>query len=491
MPKRVVRVRRADDGVAAAQLRTGVEKIQAELDARPGFPEAVQAAAERAADSPALPELDRTDLEMVTIDPEGAMDLDQAMHLERDGDGYLVHYAIADVAAFVEPGGPIDEETHRRGETLYGADSKVPLHPRAISEAAGSLLPDQVRPALLWTIRLDADADIIEAGVQKARVRSRAQLDYDAVQRQIDAGEGGEMFAVLQEIGERRIRLEQERGGISLPLPEQNVVIDGEQARLEFRSLHPVEEWNAQISLLTGMAAGEMMLEAKVGVLRTLPPVDPRDVERLRRTARGLGVEWPEGTDHVAFVRSLDPKVPAHAAMVVACTRLLRGSGYAAFNGELPEQTEHSAIAAVYAHCTAPLRRLVDRYAGEVCVALSAGQPVPDWVTERFETLPQTMGDSSRRANTYENAILNLLEAEVLKDRMGETFTGVIVEVEEPEEPDEDAEGEASRGEVTIAEPAIEARVVGTARLPLGERVQVTLTTADPVERRVEFTYEG
>ena len=65
------------------------------------------------------------------------MDLDQALHIERDGDGYVVHYAIADVAAFVTPGDPVDVEANRRGETLYGADSKVPLHPKVISEDAG------------------------------------------------------------------------------------------------------------------------------------------------------------------------------------------------------------------------------------------------------------------------------------------------------------------------------------------------------------------
>ena len=119
----------------------------------PEFPAEVRAEAEASARSPRLPDLDRTDLPFVTIDPETARDLDQALHIERDGDGYVVHYAIADVAAFVTPGGAVDAEAHRRGETLYGLDAKVPLHPKAISEAAASLLPDGPRPALLWTIR--------------------------------------------------------------------------------------------------------------------------------------------------------------------------------------------------------------------------------------------------------------------------------------------------------------------------------------------------
>jgi exoribonuclease R len=64
------------------------------------------------------------------------------MHLEADGDGYVVHYAIADVIAFVRPGDPVDLESHQRGESLYGANSKIPLHPPVLSEDAASLLPN-------------------------------------------------------------------------------------------------------------------------------------------------------------------------------------------------------------------------------------------------------------------------------------------------------------------------------------------------------------
>ena len=139
---RVVRLRRRDaeqqqrDGGIAAELDRGIERIQAELEVSPDFPPDVEEAARSAAASPRLPDLDRTDLELLTIDPPGARDLDQALHLERDGDGYVVHYAIADVGAFVTAGDPVDVEAHRRGETLYGADAKVPLHPTVLNEDA-------------------------------------------------------------------------------------------------------------------------------------------------------------------------------------------------------------------------------------------------------------------------------------------------------------------------------------------------------------------
>ena len=164
-----------------------------------------------------------------------------------------------------------------------------------------------------------------------------------------------------------------------------------------------------------------------------------------------------------------------------ACTRLLRGSGYIGFNGEVPEQSRHSALASEYAHVTAPLRRLVDRYALEICVALGAGDEVPEWVLSKLSELPDTMRESSRRAHQYENGILNLVEAAVLAPRVGESFAGVIVDIDERDE---------RRGEITIEDPAIEADVSGSAPLPVGKDVTVKLTTADVASRKVEFTLE-
>jgi len=474
---RVVHLRRAE-GVAAASLRAGIAGIQAELEVSPAFPADVEQAARTAAAAPRLPDLDRTDIAFVTIDPPGSMDLDQALHLERDGDGYVVHYAIADVAAFVTAGDPVDLEAHRRGETLYGADSKVPLHPTALSEDAASLLPDQVRPALLWTIRVDATGEGTDVTVERARVRSTSRLDYTGAQRLIDGGSASESLQLLAEVGRLRLEREAARGGVSLPLPEQEVDVSDDVWELEYRTLLPVEEWNAQISLLTGFGAASLMVNARTGLLRTLPPPDPRDVERLHRTARALHVDWPAEQPYPDLIRSLDPARPNHAAMVTACTRLLRGSGYVAFDGEVPADPQHSALASEYAHVTAPLRRLGDRYAGEVCVALCAGVAVPGWVLGELHALPQVLQESGRRAHRYESAILDLVEAGVLKDRVGERFEAVVVDVDHRDE---------TRGVVTIRDPAVEATVRGPGPLPLGTDVRVELTRADVVARKVEF----
>jgi exoribonuclease R len=479
---RVVRVRSVDDGVAAVSLRAGIERIQAELGVTAEFPPEVEAAAVASAAAPRLPELDRTDIAFVTIDPPGARDLDQAMHLSRSGAGFVVQYAIADVAAFVAPGDPVDLEAHRRGETLYGADTKVPLHPRALSEDAASLLPGQVRPALLWTIRLDADGARSDVHVERALVRSTAQLTYEEAQRSLDDGTADESLALLRDIGELRIKREAVRGGVSLPLPEQDVDVAGDRWHLEFREQLPVERWNAQISLLTGFAAADLMIYARIGLLRTLPLPDPRDVQRLHRTARALGIEWPAEQLYPDFIRSLDPSIAAHAAMVNASARLLRGSGYLAFDGETPGNPQHSALASEYAHVTAPLRRLGDRYAGEVCIALCADTDAPDWVHVALPELPATLRSSASKARGYERAILDLVEAGVLADRVGETFAGVVVDVDDKD---------PKRGVVVVHDPDVEARVVSSAPLPLGTDVRVRLSVADVDARKVEFELDA
>ncbi len=460
-------------------LRRGIAAIQAEQHLSPTFPAEIERAAERDAGRPRLPELDLTHLDFVTIDPAGAMDLDQAMHLERDGDGYVVHYAIADVMAFVEPGDPVDVEAHERGESLYGADSKVPLHPKVLSEGAASLLPDQVRPAFVWTIHLDASGELGEARVERAQVRSRRKLDYETVQPEINQAPDGSTLSLLRTVGELRIAQEEERGGISLPMPAQEVHLEDGRWRLEYREMLPVEAWNAQISLLTGFAAAEIMLEGRVGILRTLPPAPDWAVARLRRTARALGLDWPAGMGHPEFIRALDPSHPADAAMAVASTSLLRGAGYAAFVDHLPEQTQHAALASSYAHVTAPLRRLVDRYGLEICAALCADQPVPPWVLQRLAELPDLMRKSGQRSRGYENAVVNLVEALTLERRVGEEFEAVVLDLEDDDQ---------RVGTVMVREPAVQAKVTSSSPLPVGEDVVVTLAEADPATRRVSFT---
>lgn len=474
MPRRHLSLRVGDDA-AAAELRAGFARIRAELGLPDQFPPEVLAEAEEVS-SLDVGAQHRVDLPFLTIDPPGSMDLDQAMHLERRaGGGYRVRYAIADVASFVRPGGAVDAEAHRRRETFYSPDARTPLHPPQLSEGAASLLPGQERPAVLWTLDLDRDGEQTDVAVARAVVRSRDRLTYAEAQRLIDSGRADERLQLLAEVGERRKEIEVDRGGVSLPIPEQEVEeVDG-TFRLSYRASLPVETWNEQISLLTGMAAADLMLHGAVGVLRTLPAAPEDALRVLRRSGRALGIEWPAGTAYAEVIAGLDATDPRHAAFLDSATALLRGAGYTAFDGGVPEQATHAAVAAAYAHATAPLRRLVDRYVSEVCLSLCAGREVPAWVRGRLPALPAEMAESDRLAGTLERECVALMEAVVLRDAVGQVFDAVVVDVRE-----------GGGGTVQLADPAVRAPFEG--ELPLGEAVRVRLATADVAQRTVRFT---
>ena len=523
-----------------AEVVRALDELRARYEVPTAFPPEALAEAEAAAtswaqDGPArlLAEgaRDARDLDLVTIDPPGSMDLDQAVLLERlsaqteTGSAadrttdtaatghvsglsatYRIHYAIASLATFVTPGGALDDELSRRGETIYAPDAATPLHPEVLSHGAASLLEDVDRPACLWTIDLDARGEVVSARVERALVRSRARLTYGQVQAAID-GEGTlpssaptDLPGLLAEIGRLRLEREVVRGGISMTTPEQVVEVtevaesagDSESAeapgpsgyRLAYRVPVPAEQYNAQISLLTGMCAARIMVERGVGILRTLPPARSEDYARLRRVAAALGIDWPAAQPYSEFVRGLDHAVPAHAAFMDQAMSLFRGSGYLAFGAGgvgVPaddeasdaEEAVHSAIAARYAHVTAPLRRLVDRYGEEVCIAACAQAPVPEWVLQALPDLPDVMEQTGKRARAIGRGALTALEALVLRGHEDEVFDGVITSERE------------GRGELVLTEPAVVTEVrrgIGQSgdRLPVGERVRVRLLSADP-----------
>ena len=459
----------------SAQLVARFDAIRAELKVPEAFPPDVEAEAAAAAASPGLPDRDETAVPFLTIDPPGSMDLDQALHIERDGDGYRVRYAIADVPAFVKPGGAVDAETRRRGQTVYAPDKRTPLHPTVLSEGAASLLAGQTRPAFVWDLRLKADGDGTDAEVYRAMVKSTDRLDYEGVQKAIDDGSADERLLLLKEVGQKRIELERRRGGASLPMPEQEVNEDDQgHYRLYFRPPLDVEDWNAQISLLTGMAAAEMMIKAKVGILRSMPAPDQNAIGRFRHASRALGIEWQEGTPYGEFLRTLDRTNPKHLALIHEATSLFRGAGYTPFDGATPDHAEHAAVAAPYAHVTAPLRRLVDRFGLAICEAVSSGGEVPAWAREALPSLPEVMSASDKVANGVERACADAVEAAALEDRVGEVFDAMVVDKRE--------KGDAV---VQIQDPAVLANAEGQNQL--GTEVNVKLTEATISTGTVRF----
>ncbi len=459
MPGRLPHVSPAD---AVAE---GLAAIRAELDLPAAFPPEVLAEAADAAAAWRPDGLERCELPFVTIDPPGSRDLDQAMHLARAADGsggYRVSYAIADVGAFVRVGGAIDAEARARAVTVYLPEERIPLHPPELSEGAASLLPGVDRPALVWTLDLDADGELTATSLARRVVRSTAQLDYAHVPLQVSE--------LLAEIGERRIALERARGGVSLRLPEQEVHRGPDGWTVQYRVALATEDHNAQISLLTGMAAARLMLDGGVGLLRTQPPPEAKAITRLRRAADALGAPWAQELSYPEWIRTLDPAAPRHAALLHQAAGSGHGAGYTAFDGAPPEHDGHFAIASTYAHVTAPLRRLADRYALEVCVALCAGTPVPGDIRTALAELPPLMAAGTQRAGRAERAVVDLVEATLLADRVGQRFAAVAI--------DDDL--------VQLRDPAVRTRVDGPPLEP-GTKLELVLEAVDITARTVDF----
>jgi len=414
-----------------AKLEAGFDRIREELDVPIGFDDEVREQADTAAArGPQLPPgaggtkiTDRRDLPLITVDPPGSIDLDQAF---------------------------------------------------AAEPHAASLLPGVERQALLWTIDLDGAGEIANANLERATVSSTRKMTYREAQTEIDAGADGSL-GLLRTIGQLREERERERGAVSLQLPSQEIIHRNDSYELIYDESMPVEGWNAQISLMTGIAAARIMIDAGVGLLRTLPKPQKETIDRIRRTAKALDIDWPQSQSYADRVRDLHPDDPREAALLSAAARGLRGAGYVAFhNGELPELREHSAIASVYAHVTAPLRRVCDRFTNEIVLAACEDREAPEWATEALDELPEIMGKARQRDRALERTMVDFAESVVLEDRVGEVFSAVVT----------------GRGRddwrLMVRDPAVIASI-RERDLELGSTINVRLATVNPDRRRLGF----
>ena len=452
---------------ARAAMARGLAQLRSELDPRTEFPAEVLAAADRAiARAPGTEHVDRTDVAFVTLDPATSTDLDQAFAIERSGDDLLLRYAIADVGWFVEAGDPLDVEAWRRGTTMYFPDGRVPLYPPQLSEGAASLLPSGPRSAVVFIVRLGIEGPPTLDGVERALVRSRAKLAYET-----SAPE--EVSADLPEFARRMAAADATRGASRVDPPEQELEPDGQGGhRLVFRPRLASEDANASMSLATNLAVAQVLLGAQTGLFRVMAEPDERAVRQLRHAARALGLRWDESMSLQELGRGLDPTEPRDAAFMLAVRRAGGGASYQPYEaGVLPW---HAAMAATYAHATAPLRRLADRHVCLAALALANGRPVPDDVLGAFARLPKVMGRADSIGGRIVHATAHLAEAVVLMGREGQTFAAVVTDVDE-------------RGaRVQLADLAVVARAEVHGVQP-GETIRLRLVAADPVARTTTF----
>ena len=448
-------------------LAEGLGALRRQFALPAEFPPEVTAAAEAAAARPITDHVDRTDMAFVTLDPASSTDLDQAFTIETSGGDLILHYAIADVAWFVADGDPVDVEAWKRGETIYLPDGKTGLYPNVLSEGSASLLPDGPRPAVVFAVRVAGDGLVKLDGIERALIRSRAKLAYEtAPDAQLPAG-----FA---EIARRIAAAEDARGASRVEPPEQEVApVEGGGYELHFRTRFAAEDGNAALSLASNLAVAAMLQEHHTGLFRTMPAPSKKSHYRLRMTAKAFGIAWAPSLPLEAFQKTLDPCQPRQAAMMMAIRRAGLGAAYVPYTpGVVPW---HSAMAATYAHATAPLRRLADRYVIEAALAVANGRSVPEAVTAAFARLPAVMAKADALASQTERGAIDLAEAVMLSGQVGSVHRAVITDVDE-------------RGaRIQRTDLAVVTRFADAAGLEPGDEVQARLIEVDPVRRLARF----
>jgi exoribonuclease R len=448
-------------------LSDGLTAIRSQFQLPSAFPAEVEAAAAVAARQPMAEHVDRTSVPFVTLDPASSTDLDQAFAIEQAGTDLILRYAIADIGWFVSGGGPIDAEAWKRGETIYLPDRKISLYPAVLSEGAASLLPDADKPAIVFSVRVAGDGTATLDGAERALIRSRAKLGYATVR-------SADLPAGFDELYRRISAAEHARGASRVDPPQQQVVQqDDGSFSLEFRPMTAAEQSNAALSLAANLAIADLLYRNDTGLFRVMPEPDDWAVRRLRHSARALGVDWPKSVSLEDRQRDLDPNDPKDAAFMLAIRRAGTHASYEPFGPGV--RPWHSAMRATYAHGTAPLRRLADRYVTEATLAVANGRRVPDAVTEAFGRLPDVMNRAEARAGEVDSAVLELAEAVVLEGRVGESFQGTVTDIDQ-------------RGaRIQLCDPAVMTRVPANG-LAIGAAIRLRLDEADPVRRLSRFS---
>jgi exoribonuclease R len=447
-------------------LADGLAAIREQFQLPRDFPPAVRAAGEAAIRRPLDGHVDRTSIDFVTLDPASSRDLDQAFAVEVAGGDLILHYAIADVGWFVREGDPLDIEAWNRGTSIYLPGVKVPLYPTTLSEGAASMLPDVDRPAILFAVRINSAGEATLDGADRAIIRSRAKLGYASVSRE-------DLSPAFGELSRRIALAERVRGAARIDPPQQEVeaLVEGGYA-LGFRPMSPIEQDNAALSLAANLAIAKALAAHHTGLFRVMAEPGKRAVKRLKHTARALGIDWPADKDVAALERSLNPNKPKEASFMLAARRAGERATYDTYHeGQVPW---HSAVAATYAHATAPLRRLADRYVCLAALAIANGRPIDPAVTAAFSRLPAAMGKADSKGGQVESAVVELAESVAMQGREGTAFEARVTEID-------------PRGAKIIlcTEPVL-TRLPGDG-LAAGDKLILKLTEADPTRRLTRF----
>lgn len=351
-----------------------VLELAEKLGLDPTLPDACLREADALARSPGIDDaslVDRTDLPLVTIDEPHSRDLDQALYVEATETGWVAWYAIADAAHFVHPDSALFAEALRRGATYYLPGLVVPMLPRVLCEDLVSLNPGVDRRAMLFRLELDRSGRTVQATIERARVHSRAKLNYDGVQAWFDGrepshcAEAEASLRALAGMGMARMTEAESRDVVQVHRREKDLVVDGSPLRVHAVEdpRNDVERYNEQLSLLANIEGARLLANNPAPhvqpIFRTHEPPEQMRLWKLRKRVkqivRGRDPELAWGRDEslARYMRRLPPG-PVRQAI---SRQAMRAGGRSGFAGE--PAPHHGVGADVYARFTAPMREVV------------------------------------------------------------------------------------------------------------------------------------
>ncbi len=381
-------------------------------------------------------------LPLVTIDPADARDHDDAVHAEPDTDennpgGVVVTVAIADVAAYVRPGSPLDREALRRGNSVYFPDRVVPMLPERISNDLCSLREGEERPALAVRMVFAADGRKLRHGFHRITMRSAARLAYNQAQAAIDDSPDDRTGPILDTVlrplwdaYEVLRRGRRAREPLELDLPERKILLkeDGTVDRVVVPERLDAHKLIEEFMIQANVAAAET-LEGKRQPLiyRVHDAPSLAKQEALREFLQSLGISLARG----AQLR------PSQFNAILA---RVEGSHQEELVNEMVLRSQSQAIYAAhnlghfglslrrYAHFTSPIRRYADLIVHRALIsALGLGKDgLTDAEEERLEEISALISASERRAMAAERDTVDRLVAAHLASRLDESFDGRI-----------------------------------------------------------------
>jgi ribonuclease R len=407
------------------------------------FPREALAEADAA---PPVGPADREDwrqLPLVTIDPADAKDHDDAVHAEPDGDpanvgGHIITVAIADVAHYVQPGGPLDREALARGNSVYFPDRVVPMLPERISNDLCSLRPNEERPALVVRMVVGADGRKRSHAFHRVLMRSHAKLDYAQVQAAVDGRPDAAAQPLLQSVlrplyaAYAAVKTARDaRQPLDLDLPERKILLkpDGTVDRVIVPPRLDSHRLIEEFMILANVAAAESLERARVPfIYRVHDEPSLEKVDALREFLATLDIKVPKGivlrpdlfNRILARVKGTDVEKLVNEVVL----RTQAQAEYAA------ENYGHFGLALRrYAHFTSPIRRYADLVVHRALIrAQKLGDgALPDAMdVGALGEIAARISAAERRAMKAERETVDRLIAHFLADRIGAVFDGHI-----------------------------------------------------------------